>query len=129
MRGHILSLLSETHKKLETAKTYYSFISQLSYYDKQCSDKVITHFVSASTVETNAIESSDPDQFSANGPRTIITETIENSDADEFQMQHIGTVETRSIETSDSDGYYCVSSKGTFTIETSDPDSFVPAFI
>ena len=83
------------------------------------------------TVQTESIESADPDEFRLFGsltkhlgPDETFTHSTETSDADEFHID--STTETRSIETSDPDGFRFLESTTyeTSTIETSDADEF-----
>lgn len=126
MNDHILGLLGQSIEKGSYPKTFYDFATQMSYFDQQYTDKVISHFSSVSTIETRTIETSDADSFSMRSPNTVVTETIEQSDAEQLRLSCLGTVETSQIETSDSDGFYmrATGTKETFTVETSDSDGY-----
>lgn len=92
--------------------------------------KVVLNTVDETTL-TEAIETSDPDEFRCHAsycankdPDSTLTHSIETSDPDEFHIE--GTYETASIETSDADEFYNYDSTcTTFSKEQSDPDEMV----
>lgn len=125
MKGHILSQYGETVKKIESPYVIYDFLSQISYYDSMCTQRVVnrlTNHALISTFETSTVETSDKDDYSRQFSSTILTENVEHSDADSLLLQE-STIETRGTEISDLDNVCrMVSTKTTFSTEITDKD-------
>ena len=125
MKGHILSQYGEIVKKIENPYVIYDFLSQISYYDSMCTQRVIDRLTSHaqnSTFETSAVETSDKDDYSRQISSTTLTENVEHSDADSLLLQE-STIETRGTEISDLDNIWSmVSTKTTFSTEVTDKD-------
>lgn len=108
---------------------FYDNVTQISYTDKEMTKKAINLVKNCTTIVTETIEQSDPDEFTLN-QTSRLTKTIENSDPDEFSGQEfkftIGTTrQTFEIESSDQDEYQFIdSTRITRSIEGSDPDEF-----
>lgn len=110
MKQHILSQYGKEKGFSYNSFVYYDFERQISFRDKQMKQPVVQTVAESSSIETNTIETSDPDEFYFNG---------------------ITTIDTRSKEDSDPDCFICVNAayRGdtvyTYSIEDSDPDEFV----
>ena len=108
---------------------FYDHVTQISYTDEEMTQKAINIFKNSTTIVTETIEQSDPDEFSFN-QTSRLTKTNENADPDEFSGQEllltVGTTkQTFTIESSDQDEYQLFdTTRMTRSIEGSDPDEF-----
>lgn len=103
MKKHILCNFSKMYKYIDKSNTYYDDLTQLSYKDKEFKKMVMNNF--ESTMLTENLENSDPDEFNINAS-TKLTFIVENSDEDELYA-NCGTLETRVMENSDPDEFVC----------------------
>lgn len=122
MKKHVLDRYATTKEFNGKSKGFYDGLSQITYMDKGFKKKML--YKMESTLITETVENSDPDEFSCN-VSTKQTYTIENSDTDEFNCKE-STIETAEIETSDPDELNLLgNSIETRMIETSDADEFI----
>lgn len=124
MKKHILQKYSERIEKKAIPEVYYDFASQVSYYDSQFKEKVISRLTEK--LEFNQkINASNMVVLDT----TILTESRESSDPDNCHLFGDSTIETRQVETSDSDSLWSlITTMTTYTSEDTDRDEAVPSF-
>lgn len=126
MREHVLCAFSSQVRKKPTPDCVYDFSTQISYYDKKLTKKVIDDLLADSskgTFHTDSIETSDKDHYFGRIPSTSLTETVEQSDPDNLHL-YGSTMETRGTETSDVDNVWkALSTVTTYSTENTDKDN------